>query len=73
MVPRSVAWACCIAAVAGASLGGCAGPGGVPRFARRGDEQTLREAVAADRFPTAAELGIVAGATAPTRQPTAGP
>jgi hypothetical protein len=62
-----------VAVVAAATLAGCAGPGGVSRLARRGDEQALREAVATDRFPTAAELGIGAGKTAKTRQPAAQP
>ncbi|MCX7424897.1 MAG: hypothetical protein NTW96_04625 [Planctomycetia bacterium] len=62
-----------VAVVAAATLAGCAGPGGVSGLARRGDEQALREAVATDRFPTAAELGIGAGKTAKTRQPAVQP
>ena len=62
-----------VAVLAAASVAGCAGPGGISGLARGDDEQALREAVAADRFPTAAELGIVAGATDPARKPNVGP
>jgi hypothetical protein len=71
MVQRRLAYACCAAAVAAASLAGCAGPGGVSRSLGQGDEQALRTAVAKDPFPTANQLGIVAGKTPQSRNSTA--